>query len=248
MERVKCLLQRGFDANQPAGEKLTFPLMTACYLADPETRMAMFELLLKYGAEAKVTDICGKSSLTYARSRGHEEELDLILKKTECNFNSTDHQGNNLLHCNTDTGNLTKVFNTTAQREDRMSISTRNIGDQTPPTELSAEKLRQESGTSTLPRITITEAVTPPPPKKAAKRCEEKKWVTLKRTSANLNRSSTIPHHKIRLPPIAEEGVTNSGTDNLPPPPPPPLPPPPLLPPISSSHNSRTLSSIPEED
>ena len=104
--RVKFLLSRGCDPNSPTSSKEFRPLMVACYVQNPKHRIPIFETLLEYGAEPRLTDVHGRNSVMYACALSLLREVSMMIEDCEYDLNVTDDHGDTLLHICAKAGNV----------------------------------------------------------------------------------------------------------------------------------------------
>ena len=82
---AKLLLQTGIDPNERDKNGRT-ALIETCFLANPNLRMAVLKLLLRYNAQVDLVDNQGRNLLAWACNLGLSDAVEYILE--ECDYNS----------------------------------------------------------------------------------------------------------------------------------------------------------------
>ena len=104
--QMKHLLRKKCDPNCVVSYRQLRPLMVACYLTDKRKRMAIFQCLLKHGADPTLRDVYGRNSMMYVCALGLRDETQLMVKDSDYNLNATDMYGDTLLHFCAKAGNV----------------------------------------------------------------------------------------------------------------------------------------------
>ena len=98
-QTVRFLVERGCcDADRASGAISVRPLMAACYVKNAKERIAIVNILLDSGADPSLTDVKGRSSLTYACTLTQADTVGAMLRHWDFDLNQQDCCGNTALH------------------------------------------------------------------------------------------------------------------------------------------------------
>ena len=98
-QTVRFLVERGCcDADRASGAISVRPLMAACYVKNAKERIAIVNILLDSGADPSLTDVKGRSSLTYACALKQADTVGAMLRHWDFDLNQQDCCGNTALH------------------------------------------------------------------------------------------------------------------------------------------------------